>query len=181
MLEKAQNWIQKAISHLESEFAKLQAWRANPAMIEDIRVESYGALQPIKNVASVNVMDTQTLSIMPWDKSVIHAIAKAITDAWVGLNPQTMADSVMIRIPAITEERRKDLVKVAKKFAETAKISVRNSRQDSLKDIKKAKDDKEITEDDVKTFENDLQKLVDDSNKNIDELLKKKEQDIMKV
>lgn len=181
MLEKAQSGIEKAIHHLDSEFSKLQAGRANPAMVEDIRVDSYGSLTPIKNVASINLLDSQTLSIAPWDRSQVHAIAKAITDAGVGLNPQTMADSVMIRVPALTEERRKDIVKIAKKFSEDAKVSVRSARQDSLKDIKTAKDAKEITEDDVKSFENDLQKMVDDANKKIEEMAKKKEQDIMKV
>lgn len=181
MLTKTSEWIKKALHHLELEFSKLQAWRANPAMIEDVRIESYWSLQPIKNVASINILDSQTLSINPWDRSTIHAIAKAITDAWVWLNPQTMADSVMIKIPALTEERRKDLVKVAKNFSEDAKISVRNARQESLKDIKKAKDDKTITEDDVKSYETDLQKMVDDANKKIEEMLKKKEDDIMKV
>lgn len=181
MLEKTKDWIDKALSHLETEFSKLQAWRANPAMIEDIRIESYGSLQPIKNVANISVMDSQTLSIMPWDRSQIHAIAKAVTESWIGLNPQTMADSVLIRVPAVTEERRKDLAKVAKKFGEDAKVSVRNARQESLKDIKKAKDEKTITEDDVKSYETDLQKMVDDANKKIEELTKKKEEDLMKV
>lgn len=126
-------------------------------------------------------MDSQTLSIQPWDRSQIHAIAKAITDAGIGLNPQTMADSVMIKVPQVTEERRKDLCKIAKKFSEDAKVSVRTARQDSLKDIKTAKDAKEITEDDVKDLETKLQKIVDDANKKIDEHLKKKEEDIMKV
>lgn len=181
MLEKAKNGIEKSLHHLEVEFSKLQAGRANPAMIEDIRVDSYGSLTPIKNVASINVMDSQTLSIQPWDRGQIHAIAKAITDAGTGLNPQTMADSVLIRVPQVTEERRKDLCKIAKKFAEDAKVSVRTSRQDSLKDIKTAKDAKEITEDDVKDFETQLQKMVDEANKNIETHLKKKEEDIMKV
>lgn len=181
MLEKAKNGIEKAISHLEVEFSKLQAGRANPAMIEDIRIDSYGSLTPIKNIASLNVMDSQTLSIQPWDRSQVHSIAKAITDAWIGLNPQTMADSVMIKVPAVTEERRKDLCKIAKKFSEEAKVSVRNARQDSLKDIKVAKDTKEITEDDVKDLETKLQKMVDDANKKVDELNKKKDEDIMKV
>lgn len=181
MLDKINFWIEKAISHLEVEFSKLQAWRANPAMIEDIRVEVYGSLQPIKNSATVSNLDSQTLTITPWDKSIIHSIAKAITDAWVGLNPQTMADSVMIKIPAVTEERRKELVKIAKKFSEEAKVSVRNVRQDTLKDIKKAKDTKEITEDEVKDFETQIQKAVDAANLKIDESFKKKEQDIMKV
>lgn len=181
MLEKAQSGIEKSLHHLEVEFSKLQAGRANPAMIEDIRVDSYWSLTPIKNVASINVMDSQTLSIQPWDRSQIHAIAKAITDAGIGLNPQTMADSVMIKVPQVTEERRKDLCKIAKKFSEDAKVSVRTARQDSLKDIKTAKDAKEITEDDVKDLETKLQKIVDDANKKIDEHLKKKEEDIMKV
>lgn len=181
MLEKAKTWIEKSLHHLEVEFSKLQAGRANPAMIEDIRVDSYGSLTPIKNVASINILDSQTLSIQPWDRGQIHSIAKAITDAGIGLNPQTMADSVLIRVPAVTEERRKDLCKVAKKMSEEAKVSVRTARQDSLKDIKIAKDAKEITEDDVKDFETKLQKMVDDANKSIDAHLKKKEDDIMKV
>ncbi|MDD5770246.1 MAG: ribosome recycling factor [Candidatus Gracilibacteria bacterium] len=181
MLGKTQNGIEKSIHHLEMEFSKLQAGRANPAMIEDIRIDSYGSLTPIKNIASINTMDSQTLSIMPWDKSQIHSIAKAITDAGIGLNPQTMADSVLIRVPALTEDRRKELCKISKKFSEDAKVSVRTARQDSLKDIKTAKDAKEITEDDVKDFETKLQKMVDEANKKIDEMTKKKDEDIMKI
>lgn len=150
-------------------------------MVEDIRVEVYGSLQPIKNSASINLMDSQTLSIQPWDRSQVHAIAKAITDSGMGLNPQTMADSVMIKVPALTEERRRDIVKIAKKLSEDAKVSVRNARQESLKDIKKAKDEKTITEDDVKSYETDLQKMIDDANKKIEEMTKKKEEDIMKI
>lgn len=181
MLEKVNEWIKKAINHLEVEFSKLQAWRANPAMVEDIRVENYGSLQPLKNIASINNIDNQTLSIKPWDRGVIHAIAKAITDAWTWLNPQTMADSIMIKIPPVTEERRRDLVKIAKKEAEDAKVSVRNVRQDALKEIKKWKENDELTEDDVKDLEKDLQKQIDDANKKIDEITKKKEEDLMKV
>lgn len=181
MLEKTSEWIKKALHHLEVEFSKLQAWRANPAMVEDVRIEVYWSLQPIKNAASINILDSQTLSIQPWDRSTIHAIAKAITDSWMWLNPQTMADSVMIKVPALTEERRRDLVKIAKRLSEDAKVSVRNARQDSLKDIKKWKDEKTITEDDVKSYETDLQKMVDEANKKIDEMLKKKEDDVMKV
>jgi ribosome recycling factor len=150
-------------------------------MVEDIRIDTYGSLQPIKNSASINLIDSQTLSIQPWDRSQVHAIAKAITDSGMGLNPQTMADSVMIKVPALTEERRKDIVKIAKKLSEEGKVSVRNARQESLKDIKKAKDEKTITEDDVKSYENDLQKMIDDANKKIEEMTKKKEDDIMKI
>lgn len=181
MLEKASEWLKKALHHLDIEFSKLQLGRANPSLVEGILVEQYGAIGPIKNCASVNVLDNQTLSIQPWDRSLVHALAKAITESGLWLNPQSMADSVMIRIPALTEERRKDAAKIAKKMAEDAKVWVRNVRQDILKEIKKGEDDGELSEDDVASYEKDLQKMVDDTNKQIDEMTKKKEADIMKV
>jgi len=181
MLQKTKTGIEKAVIHLEQEFSKLQAGRANPAMVENIRVDVYGSLTPIKNIANISMMDSQTLNIQPWDRSQVHAIAKAITDANMWLNPQTMADSVMIKVPSVTEERRKDLCKIVKKLAEDAKISVRNARWESIKDIKRAKDTKEITEDDEKSYEKQLEKLVSDANSKIEALSKKKEEDIMKV
>ncbi len=181
MLTKVNDWVKKAINHLDLEFSKLQLGRANPALVEWIMIEQYGSFQALKNVASVSCLDAQTLNIKPWDKSVIWTIAKAISDEWLGLNPQTMSDSIMIKIPALTEERRIELTKVAKKMAEEAKIWVRNARGDSLKAIKKAEDDKEISEDQVKDLEKDLQKIIDEANKSIEEKLKKKNEDIMKV
>lgn len=181
MLEKASEWFKKALHHLDIEFSKLQLGRANPSLVEGILVEQYGALGPIKNCASVNVLDNQTLSIQPWDRSLVHALAKAITESGLWLNPQSMADSVMIRIPALTEERRKDTVKIAKKMAEDAKVGVRNVRQDVLKEIKKSEDDGDLSEDEVASYEKDLQKMVDEANKQIDEMTKKKEADIMKI
>ena len=181
MLQEAKQLLDKALHHLEWEFAKLQMGRANPALVEDIRVEQYGALQAIKNCASVNILDPQTLSIAPWDKTLIHPIAKAITEAGVGLNPQTQADSIIIRIAAMTEERRKDMCKIVKKFAEDGKVSVRNIRGDILKQIKKQESDKLISEDIAKDMEKDLQKLIDDANKKVEEAAKKKEADVMKV
>ena len=181
MLEKAKNWIEKTKKHLELEFSKLQIWRANPSMVEDIMIENYWAFQPIKNSASVSNMDSQTLSIKPWDRSMIHKIAKAITEEWMWLNPQTMADSIIIKMPIPTAERRQEVAKYAKKLAEDAKIWIRNSRQESLKDIKKAEDEKIISEDQVKNYNDDLQKIVDEWNKSIDLMLKKKEEDIMKL
>lgn len=181
MLTKAKEWIEKAIKHLDVEFSKLQLGRANPVLVEDIRVEQYGSLQPLKNMASVSNLDSQTLSIKPWDRSVIWAIGKAITESWLWLNPQTMADSIMIKVPSLTEERRVELTKVAKKMAEEAKVWVRNARADSHKTIQNAEDNKEISEDDAKDYEEELQKLVDEANKKIEEHLKKKTEDIMKV
>lgn len=181
MLTNAQTGIEKAILHLQLEFSKLQVGRANPVMVESIMVEQYGSFQALQNVASVSNLDTQTLSIKPWDKTVLHAIAKAITDSGMGLNPQSMADSIMIKVPAVTEERRKELVKVAKKLAEEAKVSVRNARADTMKAIKTAEDRKEISEDEKKDLEADLQKLIDTANKKVDDDTKQKEIDIMKI
>ncbi len=181
MLEKANEWIKKALIHLESEFSKLQVGRANPAMVEDVLAEQYWSIGPVKNCSSITLMDSQTISISPWDKSLVHKIAKAITESNLWLNPQTMADSVLIKVPPLTEERRKEAVKIAKNMAEEAKVWVRNARSDSHKLICKAEDDKEISEDEKKSLEKDLQKIVDDANKQIEEMLKKKEVDIMKI
>lgn len=181
MLTKANTWIEKSVKHIEVEFSKLQLGRANPSIIEDISIESYWSFQPIKNVASIWVLDTQTLSIKPWDKSIINTIAKAISESGIWLNPQTMADSIIIKFPPLTEERRAEIAKYAKKYLEEAKIWIRNARSESLKVIKQAEDNKEIWEDEAKDLLNDLQKLVDEWNKKLEELYKKKEAEIMKV
>ncbi len=181
MSENTKTSLDKALHHFEWELWKIQMGRANPALVEDILIEQYGSMQPLKNSASVNVLDPQTLSIAPWDKTILHAIAKAITDAWVGLNPQTMADSVIIKIPDMTEDRRKDTVKIVKKFAEDAKVSIRNIRSDAQKSIKRQETDKEISEDQARDMMEEVQKLIDDANKKIDDGAKLKETDIMKV
>lgn len=181
MLQKAKEWIEKAIKHLDMEFWKLQLGRANPVLIEWIMIEQYGSLQPLKNMASVSNLDSQTLTIRPWDKSVLHAIAKGITESNMWLNPQTMADSIMIKIPLMTQERRIEITKIAKRLSEDAKIGIRNTRAEIVKDIKKSEDDKEISEDEAKDYMTDLQKLVDEANKKVDEHLKHKEVDIMKI
>ncbi len=181
MLTKAKEGIEKAIRHLDIEYSKLQLGRASPVMVESIKVEQYGSMQSIQNMAAVSNMDSQTLLIKPWDKSVIHAIAKAISDSGVWLNPQTMADSIIIKVPQLTEERRKEVSRIAKTYAEDAKVWVRSARSESLKAIKKAEDNKEISEDARKDLESDLQKLVDDANKKIEEHYKRKGADIMKI
>lgn len=181
MINELQQNIDKSVKHLELEYHKLQLWRANPALIEDIHVEVYGSMQPIKNSAAINIMDNQTLSVQPWDKSVLHPIAKAITESGLGFNPQVGGDSIIIRVPMMTEERRKEVAKYAKTLMEDAKVSVRSARQDTLKAIKKQETDKEISEDQRKDMEGDVQKIVDWANKKIEDLFKAKEQDIMKV
>ncbi len=181
MLKTAIEWLKKTIHHLDLEFSKIQMWVANPLLVEDIMVEQYWSLQPLKNVANVAVMDPQTLSIKPWDKSGLNDIAKAITNSGKWLNPQSMADSILIKIPQVTEERRKEMTKVVKNLSEDAKISVRNVRGDIMKDIKKAEDNKDISEDERKDLEEKVQKEVNEANKSIEEKTKNKNDDVMKV
>ncbi|MFZ3232448.1 MAG: ribosome recycling factor [Patescibacteria group bacterium] len=179
MLENLHHDLAKAEEHLHNEFNKLQVGRANPAIVEGITVLAYGSLGPLRNVASIGVLDAQTLSIQPYDRSLIKDIDRAITDANLGLNPQNNGETILIRIPTLTEERRRDLAKIAKKLADEGKVAVRNIRADYLKKIKAQGDD--VSEDMVAQQEKDLQKAVDAESKKIDELLAKKETDIMKV
>jgi ribosome recycling factor len=147
MLSNLQQDLDKAINHVKNEFSKLQAGRANPAIVEGVIVMAYGMTQPLKNVAAVSILDAQTISIMPWDKSVIKDIEKGITDANLGLNPNNNGESIMIKIPALTEERRRDLVKIASRLSEEGKVGIRNVRADYKKKIDNAKTAKEISED----------------------------------
>jgi ribosome recycling factor len=142
---------------------------------------AYGSSQPLKNVAAVSTLDAQTISIQPWDKSIIRDIEKGITDASLGLNPTNNGESILIKIPSLTEERRRDLVKLSGRMTEEAKVSIRTVRQDFKKKIDTAKANKEISEDEAKGYESDLQKAIDAAIKDIDALEKKKEEDIMKV
>jgi len=181
MLEKAKEGLKKAVHHLDVEFSRIQMGRANPLLVEDVMVEQYGSLTPLKNVATVSCLDSQTLSIKPWDKSVINDIAKAITNSGKGLNPQNMADSVMIKIAPVTEERRKEMTKIVKNISEESKVAVRNVRGDVMKDIKVAENNKEISEDERKDLEEKVQKEVNEANKTIEERTKKKNEEVMKV
>ena len=181
MLENLQIELHRAINHLKSELSKLQVGRANPAIVEDILVTAYGSLYPVKNVAAVGILDPQTLSIQPWDKSIIRDIDKAITEAHLGLNPQNNGESILIRIPTPTEERRRELVKNSSAMGEEAKISLRSIRQEHKKKIDLAKNEKTISEDIAKMHETNLQKSIDESIKEVDSLVKEKEEEIMKI
>lgn len=181
MLSNLQQELSKATNHMKSELSKLQAWRANPAIVEDIYVMAYGSLGPLKNIAAVSIMDASTIVIQPWDKALIRDIEKWISDAKIGLNPSNNGESLMIKIPPLTEERRRDLVKIANRLGEEWKVGIRNIRQDFKKKIDKSKADKEISEDEAKGYETNLQKNIDKGIKEIEEMLKIKETDIMKV
>lgn len=142
---------------------------------------AYGSSQPLRNVAAVSTLDSQTISIQPWDKSIIRDIEKGICDANLGLNPNNNGEMLMINIPPLTEERRRDLAKIANKMAEEGKVSIRNIRQDFKKKLDIAKSEKTQSEDIIKGFEADLQKAIDLAIKEIDVLLGHKEEEIMKV
>lgn len=179
MLENLSHDLKKAEEHLHNEFNKLQVGRANPAIVEGVMVVAYGSLGPLRNVASIGILDAQTISIQPYDRSLIKDIDRAITDANLGLNPQNNGETILIKIPVLTEERRKDLVKIAKRLSEEGKVAIRNIRADYLKKIKNQGD--EVSEDVIAQQEKDLQKAVDAESKKIDELLARKESDIMKI
>lgn len=177
----AQEEFSSAVEHLKSEYARMQLGRAMPSLIEDLHVEAYGTMQAMKAVASISVADARTLSIQPWDKSVMGAIEKAILAANLGLNPVNDGKLIRITLPALTEERRKDLAKLAHQMEEQAKISVRTARGTAHGAFKQLEEGKEITEDERRHSERTLQEKVDATNKEIEEMAKKKEQDIMTV
>ncbi|MBC7498323.1 ribosome recycling factor [Candidatus Gracilibacteria bacterium] len=181
MLANLQQELHKATNHMQNELSKLQAGRANSAIVEDIYVMAYGSLGPLKNIAAVSVMDASTIVIQPWDKTLIRDIEKGISEAKIGLNPSNNGETLMIKIPPLTEERRRDLVKIASRLGEEGKVGIRNIRQEFKKKIDKSKADKEISEDEAKTHEANLQKEIDKGIKQIEEMLKVKEIEIMKV
>ena len=173
--------LTKTIDHLKSEYSKLQAWRAKPELVEDILVPVYGSTMPVKNIATVSVVDQRTLSIMPFDRSTNSDITRWIAAANIGLNPQDRGDNILIIVPMMTEENRRNLVKIANTMAEDAKVAIRSVRSDFHKEIQKAKTEKTISEDILKGYEEELQKYITDANKKIDDLVKVKEEEIMKV
>lgn len=181
MLSDLQPQLAKALEHLSSEYSKLQAGRAKPELVEDILVPVYGSSMPVKNVASVSVMDQRTLSIVPFDRTTSADICRGIASANIGLNPQDRGDSILIAIPMMTEDNRRNLQKIARDMAEDAKVSVRSIRSDFHKNIQKAKTDKTESEDVVKLYEESLQESIDVINKQIDELAKMKEEEVMKI
>ena len=178
ILETAKEQMQGTVSHLEVAFDKLRAGKATPAMLSSVRVDYYGSLSPLTQIANVNTPDAMTLSIQPYERNLIHEIEKAIINANLGFAPSNNGDTIIISIPPVTEERRKELVKMAKSDMETAKISLRNARQDANKALKAVK---EASEDMVKDYGTRVQGLTDKFSKKLEEALTKKEAEIMKV
>lgn len=180
VLEDAKEQINKAIEHLDSELGKIRAGKANPRMLDSVLVDYFGTPTPLAQVANINTPDPRTIAVRPWEKTMIAPIEKAILAANLGFNPDNNGETIRILIPPLTEERRKDLAKQAKKTCEDAKIVVRNVRRDANEEFKKMKKDG-LSEDLEKDAEAQAQKVHDTAVKKIDEMYLQKEKDIMTV
>ena len=180
ILDSAKEAMIGSVAHLEKELLNIRAGKASPQMLGGVFVDYYGSQTPLSQVANINAADARTLTVTPWEKNMLHPIEKAIMIANLGLNPMNNGDNIIINIPALTEERRRDLVKQAKHEAEEEKIGIRNHRKDANTDIKK--EEKNGTAEDIcKKAEEDVQKLTDSFIKKIEEVLAVKEAEIMKV
>ena len=177
----AKERMDKTLDSLKADFGGLRAGRAHVSLLDGIMVEAYGSMTPLSQVGTISVPDARTLSVSVWNRSLAKAVEKAIMESDLGLNPASDGQLIRIPIPPLSEERRKELLKVAGKYAENNKVAIRNIRRDALDDVKKLKKDNAISEDDEKRFENEIQKLTDDSIKKIDEMMSQKEKDIMQV
>ncbi|WP_288127314.1 ribosome recycling factor [Thiomonas sp.] len=171
----------KSIEALKSDLSKVRTGRAHTGLLDHVMVDYYGTMMPINQVANVNLLDARTISVQPWEKKMAQAVEKAIRESDLGLNPQSQGDQIRVPMPALTEERRRELVKVIKHEAESAKIAVRNLRRDAnqqLKDLVKAK---EASEDDERRAQDDIQKMTDRFIVEVDKLVSQKEAEIMAV
>ncbi|MCI0751271.1 MAG: ribosome recycling factor [Flammeovirgaceae bacterium] len=177
-IEEAKDLMNKALNHVGHELTKIRAGKANPAMLDGIQVSYYGAMSPLNQVSSMTTPDARTIFIKPWEKGLILEIEKAIRDANLGLNPQNDGQQVIINVPMLTEERRKQLVKQVGQECEHGRVSIRSIRKETNEHLKKVKG---ASEDDVKNAEETVQKLTDDFISKVDTLMKKKEAEIMTV
>ena len=177
----AKEKMTKTISALNSEYNSIRAGRANPAVLDPIRVDYWGVPTPISQMAAVSVSEARILVIQPWDKSALKLIEKAIQASDIGINPQNDGSVIRLTFPPLTEERRKTLVKDVKSTAESSKVAIRNLRRDALEKLKAMKKASEITEDDLKYAETEVQKITDDFIKQVDAVASAKEAEIMEI
>lgn len=181
ILEDAEDRMQKSIEALKTELTKIRTGRANASLLDHITVEYYGSDVPLSQVANIATEDARTLSVTPWEKPMVQVVEKAIINSDLGLNPQTAGTVIRVPVPPLTEERRRDLVKVVKSEGENTKIAIRNIRRDANSDFKSLEKEKEISEDDERRAQDNVQKLTDKYVKEVDVLLEKKEQDLMEI
>ena len=174
------NSNEKTLTHLENELVKVRAGKATPSMLHGVMVDYYGSPTPLQQVANIGTIDARTISVQPWEKAMLNEIAKGIINSNLGLNPQNNGETILINVPALTEERRKELVKKAKSEGEHAKVGIRNNRKDALDFVKELKNDG-LSEDFVKDAETHIQSITDTYVKKVDDQLDLKEKDIMTV
>ncbi len=173
--------MQKSLEALKGDLGKVRTGRAHAGILDHVQVDYYGSMMPINQVANINLIDARTIGVAPWEKKMAPVIEKAIRDSDLGLNPATVGDMVRVPMPALTEERRKDLIKVVRSEAENARVAVRNLRRDANHALKEAVKAKTISEDDERRAQEDVQKLTDRHIAEIDKALAQKESDLMAV
>lgn len=181
ILQAAEQKMKKSLENVQTELASLRTGRASAALLDGIKIDAYGQASPIKQVGNVNVQDTKTLIVQVWDKGLVQSVEKAIREANLGLNPVAEGQSVRVSIPPLTEDRRKEYVKLAKKLAEDGKVAIRNIRRDAVQQVERSEKDKAITEDDKARGKKDADALTQRFEKTIDELTAKKEKEILDV
>ena len=181
VLSRYRDRMDKAVTALKEEFHTLRTGRASANILDQIMVDAYGSMVPLNQVGSVSVPEPRSLTVSVWDRGVVVSVEKAIRNSGLGLNPVVEGQNLRIPIPPLTEERRKDLAKLASKYAEQQRIAIRNVRRDANDDLKKAQKDGAITEDEQKRMEKEVQEFTDAAIKRVDETLKTKEQEIMQV
>lgn len=177
----AETKMAKSVEALKNELQKIRTGRAHPGILDQVHVEYYGSMVPLSQVANLSLLDARTISVQPWEKTMASKIEKAIRESDLGLNPASQGDLIRVPMPALTEERRKELTKVARGEGEDAKVAVRNLRRDANEQLKKLLKDKTITEDDERRAQDDIQKLTDRTIAEIDKTVQAKEADILAV
>ncbi len=179
--QDASERMNKTLVSLENAFSKIRAGRAHPSLLEQIHVDYYGSMVPISQVANISAEDSRTLKVSPWEKDMVAVIEKAIITSDLGLNPQTMGQVMRIPLPPLTEERRRELVRVVKDEAEQAKVAIRNIRRDANSDFKDLLKEKEISEDEARKAEDNIQKITDDHVKSVEDKLTHKENSLLEI
>jgi ribosome recycling factor len=181
VLSEAKERMEKSLDVLKTDLQKIRTGRAHPSILEHIEVDYYGSMTPLTQVANVTAIDARTLSVVPWEKTMNAVVEKVIRDSDLGLNPASVGDQIRVPMPALTEERRKDLVKVVRREAEAAKVAIRNIRRDSNGTLKGLLKDKEISEDDERRSQDEVQKITDKFIVEVDAALASKEKDLLDV
>ena len=180
-MSEVENKMNSAVLHFEKELSSLRTSRANPSMLDNIFVDAYGSKTPLNQLGNISVQDANTITIQVWDSSLIKSIENSITESNLGINPQTDGQLIRLPIPKLSEERRKEITKIASEFAENSKVTIRNIRRDFIENSKNEKKNSNLSEDELKRTINEIQKTTDNNIDKIDKILEAKKNDILKV